>query len=77
VLAWPLLPAERLAGRDYVGVLLGSVGIPVIIRPDPAGLLDPELVGESLFFGAPVIVELGAVLIRQIRTAMPIPALTG
>ena len=77
VLAWPLLPAERLAGRDYAGVLLGFVGIAVVIRPDPASLLDPELVGKLLFFGALVIVELGAVLIRRSRTSMPIPALTG
>jgi drug/metabolite transporter (DMT)-like permease len=77
VLAWPLLPAERLAGRDYVGVLVGFVGIAVVIRPDPASLLDPELVGKLLFFGALVIVELGAVLIRRSRTSMPIPALTG
>jgi drug/metabolite transporter (DMT)-like permease len=77
VLAWPLLPAERLAGRDYVGVLVGFVGIAVVIRPDPAGLLDPELVGKLLFFGALVIVELGAVIIRRSRPSMPIPALTG
>ena len=76
VLAWPLLPAERLAGRDYVGVFLGFVGIAVVIRPDPAGLLDPELVGKLLFFGALVVVELGAVLIRRSRTSMPVPALT-
>jgi drug/metabolite transporter (DMT)-like permease len=77
VLAWPLLPAERLAGRDYVGVLLGFVGIVVVIRPDPTGLLDPELVGKLLFFGALIVVELGAVLIRRSQTSMPIPALTG
>jgi drug/metabolite transporter (DMT)-like permease len=77
VLAWPLLPAERLAGRDYVGVLLGFVGIAVVIRPDPASLLDPELVGKVLFFVGVVIVELGAVLVRRSRTSMPIPALTG
>lgn len=76
VLAWPLLPAERLAGRDYIGVLLGFVGIAVVIRPDPASLLDPELVGKMLFFGGLVIVELGAVLIRRSQPAMPIPALT-
>ncbi|WP_049981168.1 DMT family transporter [Halolamina rubra] len=77
VLAWPLLPAERLAGRDYAGVLVGFVGIAVVIRPDPAGLLDPELVGKLLFFGALVVVELGAVLIRRSQPSMPIPALTG
>ena len=77
VLAWPLLPAERLAGRDYAGVLLGFVGIAVVIRPDPASLLDPELVGKLLFFAGLVVVELGAVLIRRSGTSMPIPALTG
>lgn len=49
VLAWPRLPAERLGGRDYVGVLLGFVGIAVVIRPDPASLLDPELSGNCSF----------------------------
>ena len=77
VLAWPLLPAERLGGRDYVGVLLGFVGIAVVIRPDPASLLDPELVGKLLFFIGLTVVELGAVLIRRSQPSMPIPALTG
>ncbi|ELZ27021.1 dmt(drug/metabolite transporter) superfamily permease [Halogeometricum pallidum JCM 14848] len=77
VLAWPLLPAERLGGRDYVGVLIGFVGIAVVVRPDPASLLDPELVGKLLFFAGVIIVELGAVLVRRSRTSMPIPALTG
>ena len=77
VLAWPLLPAERLGGRDYVGVLLGFVGIAVVIRPDPASLLDPELVGKLLFFVGLTVVELGAVLIRRSQPSMPIPALTG
>jgi len=77
VLAWPLLPAERLGGRDYVGVLLGFVGITVVIRPDPASLLDPELVGKLLFFVGVTVVELGAVLVRRSQPSMPIPALTG
>lgn len=59
------------------GVLLGFVGIAVVIRPDPAGLLDPELVGKLLFFVGLVIVELGAVLVRRSRASLPIPALTG
>jgi drug/metabolite transporter (DMT)-like permease len=77
VLAWPLLPAERLAGRDYAGVVLGFAGIAVVIRPDPASLLDPELVGKVLFFIGLTIVELGAVLIRRSQPSMPVPALTG
>ncbi|MBX0297582.1 DMT family transporter [Haloarcula nitratireducens] len=77
VLAWPLLPAERLGGRDYAGVFLGFVGIAIVIRPDPTSLLDPELVGKMLFFVGVIVVELGAVLVRRSQTAMPIPALTG
>jgi drug/metabolite transporter (DMT)-like permease len=77
VLAWPLLPAERLGGRDYVGVLLGFIGIAVVIRPDPTSLLDPELVGKVLFFAGVVVVELGVVLVRRSQTSMPVPALTG
>ncbi|MDT3433382.1 DMT family transporter [Haloarcula sp. 1CSR25-25] len=77
VLAWPLLPAERLGGRDYVGVLLGFVGIAVVIRPDPASLFDPELVGKLLFFVGLTVVELGAVLVQRSQPSMPIPALTG
>ena len=77
VLAWALLPTERLSGRDYLGVLLGFVGIAVVIRPDPASLLDPEIVGKLLFFAGVTVVTLGAVLIRRSQTTMPVPALTG
>ncbi|MCU4728218.1 DMT family transporter [Halapricum hydrolyticum] len=77
VLAWPLLPEERLEGRDYLGVLLGFVGIAVVIRPDPATLLDPEVVGKLLFFAGVAVVALGTVLVRRSRPTIPVPALTG
>lgn len=77
VLAWGLLPNERLTRRDYVGILLGFVGIAVVIRPDPSGLLDPELIGKALLFGGVVIVALGSVLVRRSESTMPLPALTG
>lgn len=77
VLAWIFLPAERLSGRDWVGVLLGLVGIAVVIRPDPSSLLDPELMGKLLFFGGVVVVALGTVLVRRSQSALPLPALTG
>lgn len=63
VLTEPLLPAERVGGRDYVGVPLGIVGIAAVIRPNPTSPLDPELIGKVLFFVGVVIGELGAVLI--------------
>ncbi|EMA46694.1 hypothetical protein C449_03471 [Halococcus saccharolyticus DSM 5350] len=77
VLAWILLPAERLDGRDYLGVLFGFVGIAVVIRPDPASLLDPEVVGKLLFFAGVTVVALGIVLVRRSQTTMPVPAITG
>jgi len=77
VLAWALLPEERLKGRDYLGVLLGFVGIAVVIRPDPATLLAPEVVGKLLFFAGVAVVALGTVLVRRSRPTIPVPALTG
>jgi probable blue pigment (indigoidine) exporter len=76
LLAWALLPEERLEGRDYVGILLGFVGIAVVVRPDPSGLLDAAVVGRLVFL-AGVIVALGTVLIRRSGSTMPAPALTG
>lgn len=77
VLAWILLPAERLTGRDYVGVVLGFFGVAIVVRPDPAELLDPTLVGKLLVFTAVAVVALGSVLVRRADPDMPIPALTG
>lgn len=77
LLAWVLLPAERLVGRDYFGVLLGFLGVAVIVRPDPAALLDPAVVGKLLVFIGVTVIALGTVLVRRSRTAMPVPALTG
>ncbi|AGN01376.1 dmt(drug/metabolite transporter) superfamily permease [Salinarchaeum sp. Harcht-Bsk1] len=77
VLAWVLLPAERLTGRDYVGVVLGFLGVAIVVRPDPAALLDPELVGKLLVFTGVVVIALGTVLVRRSEPALPVPALTG
>jgi len=75
--AWVLLPEERLVGRDYIAVGLGFLGVAIIVRPDPAALLDPTVVGKVLVFTAVSVVALGAVLVRRSGTAMPVPALTG
>jgi len=75
--AWVLLPEERLVGRDYLAVGLGFLGVAIIVRPDPAALLDPTVVGKLLVFTAVSVVALGTVLVRRSRTAMPVPALTG
>lgn len=77
LLAWVILPAERLGGRDYIAVGLGFLGVAIIVRPDPAALFDPTVVGKVLVFTAVSVVALGTVLIRRSRTTMPVPALTG
>jgi drug/metabolite transporter (DMT)-like permease len=76
LLAWPLLPAERLSGRDVVGVLVGFLGVAIVLRPDPGALLDPELVGKVLVFTGVSLVALGAVLVRRSQSRLPVPALT-
>lgn len=77
LVAWALLPAERLSGRDYVAVLVGLVGAAVVVSPDPAALLDPTLAGKLLVLLAVVVTALGAVLVRRTRPTLPVPALTG
>ena len=77
LVAWVLLPEERLVGRDYVAVGLGFLGVAIVLRPDPAALLDPTVVGKLLVFVAVSVVAVGTVLVRRSRTAMPVHALTG
>jgi len=76
LLAWALLPAERLVGRDYLGVVLGFLGVAILLRPDPASLLDPAVVGKALVLTGVSTVAFGAVLVRRSGSAMPVPALT-
>ncbi|WP_123535725.1 DMT family transporter [Halosimplex salinum] len=75
--AWVFLPAERLAGRDYAGILLGFLGVAILLRPDPAALFDPTLFGKLLVLLAVVTVSLGTVLVRRSESTLPVPALTG
>ena len=59
-----LLPAEDITGRRVAGVVLGLVGVGIIAQPDPANLLDSELVGMAFVVAAAVSVALGSVLLR-------------
>ncbi|CAI49628.1 DMT superfamily transport protein [Natronomonas pharaonis DSM 2160] len=64
-LAAVLLPAEPLSARRIVGVALGLVGVAVIARPDPEGLLSAQLVGVAFVVAAALSVALGSVLLRR------------
>ncbi|SNR23214.1 DMT family transporter [Halorubrum vacuolatum] len=81
-----LLPNERLGPFEIAGFALGLLG--VIVIADPGGLtlggddaaiggLPPALLGVILTFFAAVAFSIGAVLLRPLRTDLPIAALQG
>lgn len=81
-----LLPSERLGPFEIAGFALGLLG--VVIIADPGGFasgdgsgavfgMPPELVGVILTFFAAVTFSIGAVLLRPLRTDLPIAALQG
>lgn len=83
-----LLPNERLGPLEIGGFALGVVGVAVIADPGGAGLmaggdgallggLSPELLGVALVFLSAVSFSIGAVLLRPLRTDLPIAALQG
>jgi drug/metabolite transporter (DMT)-like permease len=77
LLAWGLVPAERPTWRGLVGVALGFVGVALVVRPTPAGLLDGAVFGKSLILAATVVVTLGTVLVRRIEHPMSVLPFTG
>ncbi|GAA0509041.1 EamA-like transporter family protein [Halorubrum aquaticum] len=83
-----LLPNERLGPLEIAGFALGVVGVAVIADPGGAGLaagggvgplgfLSPELLGVALVFLSAASFSVGAVLLRPLRTDLPIAALQG
>jgi drug/metabolite transporter (DMT)-like permease len=58
-------------------VALGFVGVALVVRPTPAGLLDGAVFGKSLILAATVVVTLGTVLVRRIEHPMSVLPFTG
>lgn len=77
LLAWPLLPEERLSRRGVAGVFVGLLGVGLVLSPDPAALLDPTLVGKASILVATVSVSLATVLVRRTRPSLPTVPFTG
>jgi drug/metabolite transporter (DMT)-like permease len=77
VFAAALLPNERLGPVEIGGFALGIVGVVVIADPTAAGLGSAAVVGVALAFVATVAFSLGAVLLRPLRTDLPVAALQG
>ena len=72
-----LLPNERLGPFEIGGFALGILGVIVIADPMEAGLGSAALFGVALAFAGAVAFSLGAVLLRPLRTDLPIAALQG
>ena len=77
VFAAALLPNERLGPIEIGGFALGLLGVVVIADPAAAGLGSAAVVGVALAFVATVAFSLGAVLLRPLRTDLPVAALQG
>ncbi|MFW6317693.1 MAG: DMT family transporter [Halorubrum sp.] len=77
VFAAVLLPNERLGPFEIGGFALGILGVIVIADPMEAGLGSAALFGVALAFAGAVAFSLGAVLLRPLRTDLPIAALQG
>ena len=72
-----LLPNERLGPFEIGGFALGILGVIVIADPMEAGVGSSALLGVALAFAGAVAFSLGAVLLRPLRTDLPIAALQG
>lgn len=72
-----LLPDERLGPFEIGGFALGILGVVVIADPTGAGVGGSALLGVSLALGGAIAFSLGAVLLRPLRTDLPVAALQG
>ena len=77
VFAALLLPNERIGPVEIGGFALGILGVVVIADPTGAGVGGSALLGVSLALGGAVAFSLGAVLLRPLRTDLPVAALQG
>lgn len=74
---WVLLPEERTSRRGVLGVVVGFLGVALVVRPAPATLFDPAVVGKLAVLLAATLITLGTVLVRRTHASLPVPALTG
>jgi drug/metabolite transporter (DMT)-like permease len=76
LLALVLLPGERASARTVAGVLIGLVGVGLVVRPSPAALVAPDLLGKLLVVIAIASLTLGSVLIRRVDAPISPTAMT-
>ncbi|WP_276261102.1 DMT family transporter [Haloglomus litoreum] len=72
-----LLLDQQVTPTGAAGIVLGFVGVGLIVRPDPANLLDSSLLGEFYILAQVVLVALGGVLVDRAKPTIGSAALTG
>lgn len=75
--ALALLPAERVSLLGAVGIVIGFIGVGLVVRPDPADLLQSGIRGKLLILGQVASVSLGGVLVQRAGPAIDRAALAG
>ncbi|WP_336001262.1 DMT family transporter [Halorientalis halophila] len=60
-----LLPEETVSAVGALGIVVGFLGVGLVIRPDPANLLQADLIGKLLICVQVVSVSLGGVLVQR------------
>lgn len=76
VVAWVILPNERLSVRGMAGVLVSFVGVAIVVLPNPSNF-GTTLIGEGLVLLAAISATLGTVFLRKIAAPMSNVTLTG
>lgn len=72
-----LVLGERLSAVELAGFALGLVGVAVVAGFDPTDAASASTVGVGLVFVSTICFALGGVLLRPLRTDLPVSALQG
>lgn len=72
-----LLPEDWVTPAGAVGIAIGFLGVGLVIRPDPANLLQADLVGKLLICLQVASVSLGGVLVQRAKPTIERTALSG
>jgi drug/metabolite transporter (DMT)-like permease len=75
--ALAVLPEEWVTPAGAVGIAVGFLGVGLVVRPDPANLLQSDLVGKLLILVQVASVSLGGVLIQRAGPSLERTALSG
>jgi drug/metabolite transporter (DMT)-like permease len=75
--ALAILPEEWVTPAGAVGIAVGFLGVGLVVRPDPANLLQSDLVGKLLILVQVASVALGGVLVQRAGPSLERTALSG